>query len=299
VKGPLIDLLIIDPQNDFMDIFKDPSKPYRQAAALPVVGALKDMDRLAAFITRAASRINDVHVTLDTHRLFDVSHPYWWEAVNPGSMNPTAVFEGTRKGVFHPMPGTQFEANDVGPGKTWMPFNRTLLPRMMDYLQKLEAGGKYKHTIWPPHCLIGTWGHNVEKNVATALKFWEETQQADINYVTKGSNPFTEHFGAVEAEVPDPSDPGTQLNTNLINLLASRDVILMAGEALSHCVKSTVEGIANNFGDDNIKKLVLLEDCSSPVIIPGVIDFTPHAQKFVMEMKQRGMRVAKSTEYLS
>jgi hypothetical protein len=33
-----------------------------------------------------------------------------------------------------------------------------------------------------------------------------------VRKVTKGENPWTEHYSAVQAEVPDDDDPRTQLN---------------------------------------------------------------------------------------
>ena len=55
-------LLLIDPQNDFMDI---------QGATLPVTGANDDMKRVAAFIDRLGSKLFDIHVTLDSHHVCD------------------------------------------------------------------------------------------------------------------------------------------------------------------------------------------------------------------------------------
>ena len=79
-----------------------------------------------------------------------------------------------------------------------------------------------------------------------------------INLVTKGSNFWTEHYSAVMADVPDPSDPHTMLNTSFINTLKEADIIALSGEAKSHCLANTVRDIANNFGEENISKLVLL-----------------------------------------
>jgi nicotinamidase/pyrazinamidase len=279
-----IDLLIIDPQNDFLD------NPKRMGS-LPVHGGHDDMKRVASFVKRAGPKLNDIHVTLDTHHLLDVAHPGWWRAVDSSKASGVDM-------TTMPTPGTQIAANEVGIGAKWMPVIPQMLPRMKDYLEKLAAQGKYPHTIWNPHTLIGTWGHNVEESLAEALRDWEQQNIAVVDYVTKGSNVYVEHFSAIKAEVVDPKDPGTMLNTRLIDTLKNCDLVFMAGEALSHCVKSTVEDIADNFGEENIKKLVLLEDCSSPVIIPNVIDFTPQAQKFVADMRARGMKVARSTDAL-
>jgi nicotinamidase-related amidase len=115
-----------------------------------------------------------------------------------------------------------------------------------------------------------------------------------VDYVTKGSNFWTEHYSAVQADVPDPQDPGTLLNTDLIQTLENADLIALSGQALSHCVANTIRDIANNFGEDNIKKMILLIDTTSNV--PG---FEKMGQDFLVEMKGRGMQVEKSTDFLS
>jgi nicotinamidase/pyrazinamidase len=118
---------------------------------------------------------------------------------------------------------------------------------------------------WPEHCLIGSWGHNVHAAVKKALDRWARSKLELVDFVTKGSNPLTEHYSAVQAEVPDPNDPSTMLNGRLIKTLSEADMVAIAGEALSHCVANTVRDIAKNFGEDNIKKLVVLTDCTSSV----------------------------------
>ncbi len=97
--------------------------------------------------------------------------------------------------------------------------------------------------------------------IASALTEWEKTF-AIANYVVKGSNMWTEQCSAVRADVPDPS---TLLNTDLIARLEKADVIACFGQALSHCVANTIRNIADNFAEENISKLVLVEDTSSSV----------------------------------
>jgi nicotinamidase-related amidase len=113
-----------------------------------------------------------------------------------------------------------------------------------------------------------------------------------VDYVTKGSNLWTEHYSAVQADVPDATDPGTSLNIRLIEILQKAQVIALSGEALSHCVANTVRDIANNFGEENIKKMVLLTDTTSSV--PG---FEKMGEDFLKEMTGRGMQVCESTKF--
>src|ERR1035438_9199599 len=64
-----VHLVIIDPQNDFCDI---------PGATLPVPGSNADMKRIAKMIGRIGHRLEDIHVTMDSHRLLDVAHPAMW-----------------------------------------------------------------------------------------------------------------------------------------------------------------------------------------------------------------------------
>jgi len=112
--------------------------------------------------------------------------------------------------------------------------------------------------------------------------------------VTKGSNVWTEHYSAVQADVPDATDVSTQINTDLIRTLEKADVVAIAGEALTHCLANTVTDIANNFGDDSyVRKLVLLTDASS-----GIPGFEPFARDFLDRMQARGMQRATTADFL-
>ena len=279
-KNFLVDLLIIDPQQDFCN-----PKGFDYEGTLYVKGAEKDMDNLATMVKRIGSKLNDIHVTLDSHQAVDIGHPAYW--VGRDGKNPA--------------PFTQITLSDVQKG-VWHPAILAYQKRVEKYAEAIEKGGRYPMIVWPPHCLIGEQGHNVYPPLAAALREWGEKQIAVVDYVTKGSNPHTEHYSAVRAEVPDPADPTTQLNTELIETLKKVDEILIAGEALSHCVANTVSDIATAFGnDDYVKKFVLLEDCSSKVVTGDkatdkfIDDMT---NKFMSDMLKRGMRTAKSTDYL-
>ena len=261
-----LEFLIIDPQNDFSDV---------PGAALPVPGASADAERLAGLLDRLGDRIAAIHVTLDTHQLVDISHPIFWRDGNGQS----------------PPPLTQITVADVEQG-VWRAFKPEHQPRALAYVRALRDNGRYTLTIWPPHCLVGTWGHGVIPVMAGALRRWEETCFAQVNYVTKGHNPWTEHYSAVRADVPDPADPGTQINTPLIQVLEKAEVVALSGQALSHCVANTVRDIADCLGPEGVRKLVLVEDTSSPV--PGFEDL---AQQFLAELRQRGMKMVKAAEF--
>jgi len=266
-----VDLLIIDPQNDFCD----------PKGALYVVGADKDMSRLAKFIKEKKSKIDDIHSTLDSHHYIDIAHPIFW-VDSRGS---------------HPGPFTIITADDVNKG-TWRTMNPQFMKRASEYVNSLAANGRYPLCIWPPHCLIGSWGYGVVPELFDSLLAWEK-DFAMVDYVTKGSNFWTEHYSAVQADVPDPEDPDTQLNQGLIQILQSSDMTLIAGEARSHCLANTVRDIANNFGEENIKKMYLLTDCTSDVAdMPGSTMFKDMGEGFIKEMTKRGMNLTTTKDIL-
>lgn len=268
-----IHLVVIDPQNDFCN----------PNGSLFVPGADKDIDRLAVMVKRLKGKLDDIHVTLDSHRKVDISHPMWWKDSS-----------GKRPGAF-----TLITAADVKAGR-WDTYLPSFRARSLAYLEALETRGRYLHTIWPEHCLIGDEGHNVHPTLAAAIHEWED-QFAQAEFVTKGSNPWTEHFSAVQAEVPDPSDPSTQVNAGFIATLEKADIILLAGQALSHCVANTVLDIAANFSDPAyIQKLVLLTDATSEVPNPpGMTIFSDFTARFLADMRAKGMKLDTTTNVLT
>lgn len=263
-----VEMLIIDPQNDFCN----------PKGSLFVTGADRDSKRLAALLTRISSMIYDIHVTLDTHHWYDIAHPGFWRD-NKGS---------------NPQPFTQISVDDVEQN-VWMPVDprKEMRAYALDYVKTLRDNNRYQLCVWPVHCLIGTAGNNVVEPIQKALAQWEKENTAMVNYVTKGSNYKTEHYSALQADVPDPADPATMLNTRLIQTLEQADIIALSGQALSHCVANTIRDIADNFGEENIQKLVLLEDTTSAV--PG---FEHLAETFMDEMTARGMQTANSKNFL-
>jgi nicotinamidase-related amidase len=267
IKMKSIHLLVIDPQNDFCS----------PTGSLYVTGADKDMDRLASMVHRLSPKLEDIHVTLDSHRKIDISHPIWWKDSSGA----------------HPAPFTIIKKDDLKNG-IWATTKPGMYARTLAYLEQLEATQRYPHCIWPEHCIIGDEGHNIWPALATAIHEWED-RFAVPDFITKGSNPWTEHFSGVRAEVPDPEDPSTHINTGLIQTLEEADIILLAGEALSHCLANTVRDIAANFSDSRyIEKMVLLTDASS-----SVTGFEQYGIDFVNEMTAKGMQISTTVDSLA
>lgn len=276
-----LQLLVIDPQNDFCDLPVDylptvPEKGTGCTPALPVSGAHADMLRVADLINCGLNGLSGISVTLDSHHRLDIAHPTFWKDAQGEAV----------------VPFTQISATEVRSGK-YLPRNAEALPRVLAYLDALESAGRYRLMIWPVHCEIGSWGHNVHADVRAAYNRWEDAALGIVNMVSKGSNPWTEHYSAIMAEVPDADDPATQLNRGFIQVLAQADRIYITGEAGSHCVKATTEHIVDNFAHADLSKLVLVTDCMS-----AVTGFDAQYEGFVRDMMARGVQTATAYDVL-
>lgn len=268
-------LLLIDPQNDFCDL-PPACCPPGEAPALPVAGAHADLQRVAALIDAAGTRLDAITVTLDSHLRLDIAHPGFWQTGGGAPVPP-----------FTPITAAQLRAGD------FRPRDAAALPQALAYVDELEARGRYTLMVWPVHCEIGSWGQAVHADVRAAYNRWEEATQRSVQRVLKGSNPWTEHYSAVMAEVPRDDDLGTQLNQALIAQLARADRLLIAGEASSHCVRATTEHLADHLGGD-LGRVWLLVDGMSPVA-----GFEREAAAFLDAMRNRGLRTLSCAQALA
>lgn len=255
---PKTALLIIDPQNDFVS-------PH---GALSVAGAVEDAQRLAHFMEKMRSQIDTLCLSLDRHHRVDISHPLWFRDAH-----------GTP-----PAPFTVIRSEDLRAQRWFTHENR--YERTLAYLDELERRNRYPHVIWPEHCLIGSEGHAIYAPLYDEVLAWSahHADHRHVDFVGKGENPWTEHFSAVEAEVPDESDPHTLVNYELIQNLLQADEVWVAGWARSHCVGNTVRDLIRYGGTPLASRMVLLSDTMSDV--PGFEDV---GEAFTKEVCAQGV----------
>ena len=266
------ELLIIDPQIDFCS----------PDGALYVEGADQDMVRLAAMVASERFECERITVTMDQHVKHHIAHGICWKDS-----------EGN-----HPDPFTTITAADVKNGK-WTPLTDDPnsdddLEWAIHYCEELERKGKYTLMIWPEHCLIGSPGACIYPALYAALQIWQSRNGKDVVWIPKGEDPSTEMYSAVKPEVQPEPDENWE-DSELADLLEDTDCddVLVAGEALSHCVKATVEDMTDKLYDSiAIIKLVLLTDATSPVTLAKEA-----ADAFVKEMVEKGMRKAATVDY--
>ncbi len=288
-----IHLLIIDPQRSFCQASNpaladamlasngNKTTPdidfIRNGGELFVPGADEDIIRLASMVDRLGDKIDDIHVTLDSHGVVDIAHSSFWISS-----------EGK-----HPDPFTIITEDDVEKG-VWIATLPSCRQRAIEYVKALTVNARYPLCIWPNHCVIGSIGHSVAQPLSNSLNNWCEKRMKRVDYQVKGSNVFTEHYSVFQADVVDPSDPSTMLNTNLINTINSADTILIAGQARSHCVANSVQDLISNLGNEFAKKFVLLEDAMS-----DVTGFESLGQAFFDDMVKIGMKTSTTVDYLA
>jgi nicotinamidase-related amidase len=285
-------LLLVDVQNTFclpeFELF---------VAGRSGRGAVDDCARIAAFLYRNLDRVTQVVTTLDTHTAAQIFHPLFWVGQDDA----------------HPAPHTVIDRSDVESGR-WR-VNPALAPAVAPrpgfdvaawgrhYARRLAERGKYPLVVWPYHSIVGGIGHAMVSAVEEAVFFHSIARHAPTRVEVKGQNALTENYSALRPEVSEDASgsPVASANPALVEHLLSFDRLLVAGEAKSHCVAWTVEDLLAEIGARDpalAQRVVLLDDCASPVVVPGVADFTEAAEAAYARFAAAGMRRALSTDPL-
>ena len=228
-------LVIVDPQNDFCD----------QRGSLYVDGAAADIARLSSYIQREGENLAGIFVSLDSHDSVAIFHPGFW--VNDRGE--------------HPGPYTQITPGDYKAGK-WKAMSAGNKPFAERTFAAMEKKGIETLMVWPEHCVVSTWGHQIADTLRDALRGWREKTGRAVRYIFKGENPYTDQFSIFEGV--DDSYPETAFNEPLFSRLRTFETVTFAGEALSHCVQESIPPYMRRLG--SAKQTVrLLVDCTSPV----------------------------------
>ena len=238
-----------------------------------VPGAPDDMRRLCEFVYRNLGRLTEIVPTLDTHQPRQIFH---------------AVFLVDAEGG-NPPPYTVVSVEDVERG-VWRaadPENQAWLER---YVRALADGGKYELTVWPYHALLGGIGHALVSAFEEAVFFHTIARSSGPAFELKGFDPLTEHYSVLRPEVTE-----GPVVSELAARLARFDAVVVAGEAQSHCVAWTVADLLE-LEPEIAPRLYLLEDCTSPVVVPGTVDFTDAAGAAFARFAEAGVRLVRSTE---
>jgi nicotinamidase-related amidase len=258
-------------------------------------GAVDDNVRLCQFVYRNLGRITEIDPTMDTHTAMQIFHPVFW--INDAGENPPPFtmiqYDDVKTGKWKVNPAI---AKSVAGGNYL-----ALQQHAVHYARKLHEAGKYPLSIWPYHAMLGGVGHALVPAVEEACFFHNLARNAQTGFEIKGGNPLTENYSVLRPEILEGADkqPIAQKNTRFIRKLLDFDIVAIAGQAKSHCVAWTIDDLLNeiNAQDPKLcKKVYLIEDCTSPVVVPGVIDFTDPANAAFQRFAAAGMHIVKSTD---
>lgn len=257
-------------------------------------GAVEDNQRLCEFIYHNLAGISHICTTLDTHHAMQIFH---------------SIFLIDEQGR-HPAPMTLISHEDILQNR-WK-----ISPQVAHYLgmsakegqdyllhytDQLARRMKYNLTIWPYHVMLGSIGHALVPAIEEAIFFHGIARFCQADFQLKGSNPLTEHYSAIGPEVIE-DQHGKMIdkkNQYILNMVRHHDMLIIAGQAKSHCVAWTIEDLLQQLQTTDpelIKKVYLLEDCSSPVVIPGIVDYTLDADQAYQRFAAAGMHIVKSTD---
>jgi len=295
-----IHLLLIDVQKDFC--FPEGSL---YVAGRSGRGALDDNDRTARFVHRNLALISEITCTMDTHDPFQIFSPAFWQDEEGRALaaHREITTEDIRRGRVQPNPALASWL--CGGDQAW------LLRQVEFYASELERAGKYRLYLWPPHCILGSEGHALVGVVHEARLFHAYARGARNTVEVKGGHPLTENYSVLAPEVLLRHDGGTlaERNTALVETLLGADVLVVAGQAASHCVKSTLEDLLAAIEERDpalARKVYVLRDCMSAVAVPDpacpgtfLFDFTPQAEGMRERMMRAGMHVVESVQPLA
>jgi len=257
-------------------------------------GAVDDNRRLCEFIYCNLGVITQMAPTMDTHQAMQIFH---------------STFLVNEKGE-NPAPYTLISEDDIQKGR-WK-FNPAVAPSLLiepsygqrhvlHYARTLKQRGKYELTIWPYHAMLGGIGHALVSAMEEAIFFHSIARYSQPDFQIKGNNPLTEHYSVLGPEVLEGPDgkPIAKKNDPFIQKLLSFDAVIIAGQAKSHCVAWTIDDLVEGVRvrDERLAgRVYLLEDCTSPVVVPGIVDYTEQADAAFQRFADAGMHVVRSTE---
>ena len=284
-------LLLIDVQNTFclpdFELF---------VAGKSGNGAVEDNIRLCQFIYRNLANVTTIAATMDTHTAMQIFHPIFWvdEKGNHPQAGITMIsYEDVKQGRWQV---NQNIANNLN--ISWQKLEKHAL----HYVKQLTENSKYPLTIWPYHSMLGGIGHGLVSSVEEALFFHSIVRSSQTQFEIKGDNPLTENYSVLSPEVLE-NKQGEKIakkNTQFLNKLLSYDKVIIAGQAKSHCVAWTIEDLLTEIKqkDPNLAtKVYLLEDCTSPVVIPNVVDFSAQAEEAFQGFADAGMQRVISSDF--
>lgn len=247
-------LLIIDPQNDFVN----------PKGSLYVKGAEKAVENIAKFINAHGNELYGIAVTMDTHHKYHIAHKSYWLPEPPD-------FET----ISH---------KDLIDGKY-----RTLKEEENEVAKRYLKNLGQPITIWPDHCLEGSWGWSIPDVLTDAIHNWElKTDPIEFaEFYEKGTNPGFEAF-SLFTKAPGLGEFRPYAD---IEAFAHCDKVIVCGVAKDVCVANTVIDMLQDENENYINKLVFFE--------PGMAALDPDSsmnQVFTDAVEHLGAEILNSVD---
>lgn len=232
-----INLLIVDPQRDFIDTEK---------GAMPVKGAIEDIKRIIRFIYDNITKISSIYVTLDTHRYDSIFHSIMWHDCNGNFIKPF----------------TEITLDKIKNGEIIPVYDDNI---QLDYINKLKSQESQNLMIWPYHCIYSTDGWLIEKQLSNMLLFFEASKRVIVNKILKGQDSFTEMYGVIKPEVI--TEYTKEYDNSWAYDISNADKIYICGEAKDYCVYETVKQFCEIYNNkiEITKTINVMMNCSSAI----------------------------------
>ena len=304
-----VDLLLIDVQRDFCH-----PEGTLYVGGRSGRGAVDDNRRIAEFIYRNLARITHVRCTLDSHSNFQIFFPWFWVDSHGEPLAPHTLIRADGRDarrLVNVDPLGNVVAQDVAPNPamtSWLTRKGYdwLAEQCRFYNRELADGGRYTLYLWPPHCLMGSPGHTVAGVIDEARTLHSLSRITQSWTEIKGAHDLTENYSVLRPEVLAAWDGGVlaERNVGFYRTLMEADALVVAGQAASHCVRSTVQDLLEEIRREDpslAQKVYVLTDCMSSVVVRDedggiAADFTEAAQQTLDEAASAGMHMVRSTD---
>lgn len=254
-------LIAIDFQEDFME-----------NGSLAVPNSLKDVRNTTRFIYDNINNIHDIIASLDTHSPVQIFHPCFFADTNGKTVKPFTVIT----------------YEDIMEGKYNCLFSKE---KVLKYLKIIETQGK-NLTIWPYHCLLGSTGAALSRELNNMLLYYSVRKGVNIKMLQKGQFQLSEMYGIFKPEFTEEND----INNEYLDYLKGFQKIIICGEAKSHCVLESLKQIINYYRNDKeiLNRIYLLTDCTSS--IPGFEEATE--KEYLNLSKKYGINLVSSKDLI-
>jgi len=206
-------------QNDFVD----------PKGSLYVKGAEVAVDNMIRFIEENGDKFDEIILSQDSHHHSHIATVDAWEGDLP---------------LF-----TTISKEEIESGARVPRFIKSGSYRFDKMLKELEPGEKI--TLWPHHCVIGTWGWCFPDKLIAAISKWAEEKYIDRCWriVRKGEDDANEEYSLI---IKDPEKRSSWISHSqyrdpmfYISTRRYKDETIfnfyIAGVAKDYCVASTVK----------------------------------------------------------